>query len=599
MDIDIQNMMEHMKTVSEKVVVLNKEFQDFPRDTDLRVALNYLKESHFNLERAKENLKEKADKEQDLYKKLKELDQEVYELTHKLNLKVDLDIYQEAIDSATKYQELLYIMVNLNGSIIGVIEITNNLEEQKEDTELDIENLSGDLYQLEKRNLESKNTKISLEEQLSLTDFKEIEREIDECLRLINEIPRLIETQVSRSATEKSNFEHTIDSLNLLMEQVSLCEKELLINQEVFSEEFKLRLCNLTDLEDKYKNANMVLKEIKPQDKRDRDHFTQQLYSKFTENTQYLREFILRIDNIILGDEENNIGRRLYIKGKVRGKDIDFYELLRFIDEGIEENERLLKESDRQLFEDILVNTISKKIRAKIYHSQMWVARMNDLMENMNTSSGLSFSLNWASKKAENEGQLDTRELVELLKQEGSLMKESDLSKLSEHFRSKIAEARRVQEDTGKSQSFHMIMREVLDYRKWFEFKLNYKKTGQNKKELTNNAFFQLSGGEKAMAMYVPLFSAVYARFKGARTDAPRIISLDEAFAGVDEKNIRDMFRLLDELDLDYMINSQILWGDYDTVQSLAISELIRPDNANFVTVIRYHWNGNVKELVI
>lgn len=599
MDIDIQNMMEHMKTVSEKVVVLNKEFQDFPRDTDLRVALNYLKESHFNLERAKENLKEKADKEQDLYKKLKELDQEVYELTHKLNLKVDLDIYQEAIDSATKYQELLYIMVNLNGSIIGVIEITNNLEEQKEDTELDIENLSGDLYQLEKRNLESKNTKISLEEQLSLTDFKEIEREIDECLRLINEIPRLIETQVSRSATEKSNFEHTIDSLNLLMEQVSLCEKELLINQEVFSEEFKLRLCNLADLEDKYKNANMVLKEIKPQDKRDRDHFTQQLYSKFTENTQYLREFILRIDNIILGDEENNVGRRLYIKGKVRGKDIDFYELLRFIDEGIEENERLLKESDRQLFEDILVNTISKKIRAKIYHSQMWVARMNDLMENMNTSSGLSFSLNWASKKAENEGQLDTRELVELLKQEGSLMKESDLSKLSEHFRSKIAEARRVQEDTGKSQSFHMIMREVLDYRKWFEFKLNYKKTGQNKKELTNNAFFQLSGGEKAMAMYVPLFSAVYARFKGARTDAPRIISLDEAFAGVDEKNIRDMFRLLDELDLDYMINSQILWGDYDTVQSLAISELIRPDNANFVTVIRYHWNGNVKELVI
>ncbi len=53
------------------------------------------------------------------------------------------------------------------------------------------------------------------------------------------------------------------------------------------------------------------------------------------------------------------------------------------------------------------------------------------------------------------------------------------------------------------------------------------------------------------MAMYVPLFSAVYAKYEGARKDCPRIISLDEAFAGgVDEINIRDMFRLLNELEL-------------------------------------------------
>jgi hypothetical protein len=59
------------------------------------------------------------------------------------------------------------------------------------------------------------------------------------------------------------------------------------------------------------------------------------------------------------------------------------------------------------------------------------------------------------------------------------------------------------------------------------------------------------------------------------------------------------MFRLLNELDLSYIINSQILWGDYDTVDSLAISELIRPDNADFVTVLNYHWNGKLRRLVI
>ena len=47
------------------------------------------------------------------------------------------------------------------------------------------------------------------------------------------------------------------------------------------------------------------------------------------------------------------------------------------------------------------------------------------------------------------------------------------------------------------------------------------------------------------MAMYVPLFSAVAAKFESAREDAPLLIALDEAFAGVDEKNIYNMFDLI------------------------------------------------------
>ena len=153
-------------------------------------------------------------------------------------------------------------------------------------------------------------------------------------------------------------------------------------------------------------------------------------------------------------------------------------------------------------------------------------------------------------------------------------------------------------EDSGTSQTFHSIMKDILDYRKWFEFGLFYHKTNERKRELTNNAFNKFSGGEKAMAMYIPLFSAVYARYEGARRDCPRIISLDEAFAGVDENNIRDIFRLLEELRLNYIINSQILWGDYDTISKLAIAELIRPKNAQCVSVIHYYWNGKVRELV-
>lgn len=178
---------------------------------------------------------------------------------------------------------------------------------------------------------------------------------------------------------------------------------------------------------------------------------------------------------------------------------------------------------------------------------------MNALMGAMNTSSGLKLSLRWRSKTAETEDQLDTRELVELLKKDYRVMREDEAARLSQHFRSKVEEARRNARD---------------------------------------------SGGEKAMSMYVPLFSAVVAKYQGGRADAPRLISLDEAFAGVDNKNIRDMFRLMTEFQFDFIINSQVLWGDCDTLDALAIYQLLRPENAKFVTVMPYLWNGKAKEML-
>ncbi|MEI3316527.1 SbcC/MukB-like Walker B domain-containing protein [Eubacterium ramulus] len=47
------------------------------------------------------------------------------------------------------------------------------------------------------------------------------------------------------------------------------------------------------------------------------------------------------------------------------------------------------------------------------------------------------------------------------------------------------------------------LVRDALDYRKWFEFQMFYRKTEESRKNLTNAAFNRFSGGEKAMAMYV------------------------------------------------------------------------------------------------
>ncbi len=59
------------------------------------------------------------------------------------------------------------------------------------------------------------------------------------------------------------------------------------------------------------------------------------------------------------------------------------------------------------------------------------------------------------------------------------------------------------------------------------------------------------------------------------------------------------MFRLMVQFEFNFIINSQILWGDCDTVDSLAIYQLYRPENVKFVSVMAYYWNGHMKTLVI
>lgn len=620
----IEKLSEELKTIEDKIAlydeginninnrldILKDEFNNLPSKRDILTAVLAVKEANFNYEMSESQVKKKSEEEKGLYEALKNIKEKVYELTHKLPIKGNLEVYIEALEAAKEYKDQLYELEKLHISLRQIEGNLGFLQSQREAFLEDMDNLQYDINLIERRLKEASITCDNLKQQLTLSDYEAIKEEIDQCITLLREIPNKKIQTVRISEGEKNNLNKTIEFMNKLEGELEHYKKLSNYYEEVFKEE-----CNLgysvdpEEKQDYYKLAKKLIKEAQEEERsaKEKEDYVNALYQRFQENNQYLREYSVRIDTIFnnIVEEDAVISKasmqrkRLNITAKVRGKDVHFYKLLDFITEGIEENEKLLRESDRQLFEDILVKNISKKIRAKIFHSEKWVKNMNELMESMNTSSGLSFSLKWSSKKAETEEQLDTKELVELLKQDGNLMKEEDLNKLSEHFRSKITQARRSVEDKGRSQTFHSIMKEILDYRKWFEFKLFFIKTGQNKKELTNTAFFQFSGGEKAMAMYVPLFSAVFARYEGARKDCPRIIGLDEAFAGVDEKNIADMFRLLGELGLDYVLNSQVLWGDYETVPSLAICELIRPDNVDFVTVIRYNWNGRIKELVV
>ncbi|MDI3257667.1 MAG: TIGR02680 family protein [Kyrpidia sp.] len=317
------------------------------------------------------------------------------------------------------------------------------------------------------------------------------------------------------------------------------------------------------------------------------DNLTMKLLDVFSKEKNDLLEYVLdcRLDE--------ELGRYFIESVQDRAQRRTPRALCEKLESDLEQQRLLIQEKERELYEQVLIHSVGRAIRDKINRAQAWVAEMNRFMAARRTSSGLVLSLEWRPRRAETEQELDAAELVQLLRKAPETLRDDELERMVAHFRSRIHWAK---EEAEQGANLRRMMGQLLDYRTWFTFTLYFRKGDTPRRELTDSQFNVMSGGEKAMSMYIPLLAAADSRYKDSRPDAPRIISLDEAFAGVDDENLRDMFQLLTEMDFDYMMTSQVLWGCYDTVPSLAIYEIVRPGNARHVTTIAYRWNGRRRE---
>ncbi len=601
----------------EQQKTLQEEMDKFPDAEDLKIAAKDLWDSKSRLDTAKETAEQYRERLLKEEGKLKEIQLKVQEICVGAHMANRLDVFESALKGLKEYYNLLSeagITYNKYWSGVGMLK---TLEDSLEGLIEDRDEILYTLNQYNQRKARTLGELESVRQQLGLTNYNEIKERLDICVKRLGEIPGERDRAASDIGFLENSIENDKEKMERKQEQISNVEQLKNVEEQIFLMEYSLGYV-IQDVSaggtNKPEDAEIMAKNVcnlpggQDISKIQLDSMHGNLQTAFHEKKGLLAEYQLSIYNLFEEQRKAIDGQELIekygipafrpdIKTKYKGISLSFKELVVKLNTDMEDLEKVLSTKDRELFEDILSNTISKKIRAKIYESKRWVEKMNSLMESMQTSSGLKLSLKWISKKTEKEGQLDTKELVNLLQSDTEILRQEDIDKMASHFRSKIMDARKLASDTNTAMSFHMIMKDILDYRQWFEFQLYSQKTGEKKKELTDRVFFTFSGGEKAMSMYVPLFSAVVAKYAGANKDAPLLISLDEAFAGVDEMNIKDMFRLMVSLNLNFMINSQVLWGDYETVPGLAIYQLVRPENAKFVTVIPYLWNGKTRVL--
>ena len=591
------------KTVlAERKETLKNEYDRLPKDTDMREALKMLTAGENEYDRKKQGCEELDMQLREIVDILREKKAEALKIAESLYIKCSYETFRAAKKAAEDYGKHLVEAKAAHEMFLRSLEYLRERQQRLEDLEEDMDNTRYDISVIEKNIRRMEEEQRSVQQQLSLTDYEEIKERLDSCIAWLRAYPDLLTECVTGTAHKHEEMKRLEDSIAETGNKIEEYENRTAYFSGCYEMERELAYVDIPDnISDDAEHIRKYLEaDVRSLDK---DSIIRDLNRVFYENRGALTDYQLMQYDLFDDNEQAAVvagysAKRIDISARYNGTKISFASLLGHLEEDIRELEDLIKDGDRELFEDILANTVSRKIRGRINASGMWVQKMNALMSSMDTSSGLKLSLRWRSRTAEQEDQLDTRELVELLKKDYRVMSEDEASRLSAHFRSKVEEARRDSQDSGGMVSFYQIMKETLDYRKWFEFQLFSQKNGERQKELTNSVFGTFSGGEKAMSMYVPLFSAVVAKYQGGREDAPRLISLDEAFAGVDNRNIRDMFRLMAEFRFDFIINSQVLWGDCDTLDALAIYQLIRPENARFVTVMPYLWNGHKKELL-
>lgn len=604
---EIDSIEENLRYLEEKLIILQDEYETFPSQQDLKANLELMEDKELEVGRLKEILISLKEKYSQLNKELEKAKKIVFEKTNEISIEKNLKAFEDALDALGDYR------ITLNEIQVKVEKFRSHsstiryLEEQVDGFKETIDRFLGDIYNLNKK-IGNKNTKIQgLQEVLSKSNLREVEKAIEDAKFIVDTYPDIIRKIDDLIITTKNDITHTSEKVSEREGKINR-EKELLeILEDNFIKEVALKYIAINETDMLKDKAKYVVENYKDDRNKDEISYGRELFESIQKHEGDLREYSLKHMEIFQPEEniEDEEKKKLYMKGKryevilrFNGK-VSLYNLVFLLKDAIDEQKLFISEKERQIFEETLINTISTKITAKIYQTKIWVDEMNSLMEAMDTSSGLKLSLRWIPKKADSENQMDISSLVNILER-GTIVTTEDIDKLAKHFKEKLTQRKRDLEANGEVVNYQGMIKDILDYRQWYEFRLYYTKPLEGKKELTDNEFFKFSGGEKAMAMYVPLFAAVNAKYNGAdKKDCPRIVALDEAFAGVDERNISDMFKLLESMKLDYVLNSQVLWGDYETVKELAICELTRDSEDDIVVVERFQWNGREKLIVI
>lgn len=257
----------------------------------------------------------------------------------------------------------------------------------------------------------------------------------------------------------------------------------------------------------------------------------------------------------------------------------------RTIADRVEEQGALLREEEHHVLEDELLGGIAQQIHERVRAARDLVRDMDRDTRARPMSSGTRIGIRWARSEALNDRE---RLAAQLVKRDEAGLGPSGLAELRAALRDMIAAHHAAHPRAGYKQ----VLSAVLDYRRWYRFELRLAVPGQEEVKLTKNKHEQMSGGEKSAAIHLPLFAAANALYSSARPTCPRVVALDEAFAGIDDRYKPELMGLTVTFDLDMFMTGHDLWVHYDSVPMAAHYDMHHDKGNHTVSALLMLWDG-------
>ncbi|MFI6397148.1 TIGR02680 family protein [Rhodococcus coprophilus] len=249
------------------------------------------------------------------------------------------------------------------------------------------------------------------------------------------------------------------------------------------------------------------------------------------------------------------------------------------------DQELLLTDSERRILEDALLAGLAQQIHERTVDARDLIARMGAEMRARHMSSGNTIGVHWVLADHLDD---QARAVCKLLDRDTSALSAEDLAAVRAHFASRI----RAERAAHPERSYPEILAATLDYRRWRVFSFSLIGADGSDDKLTPARHSALSGGEQSVSLHLPLFAAAHVMLDSADPHAPRLLALDEAFAGVDDTGRSELLSLCVQFDLDLFMTGFDLWITYSGVPGCAHYDLSHSVAEHTVAATLLVWSG-------
>ncbi|MFC6012141.1 SbcC/MukB-like Walker B domain-containing protein [Nocardia lasii] len=255
------------------------------------------------------------------------------------------------------------------------------------------------------------------------------------------------------------------------------------------------------------------------------------------------------------------------------------------IDAARRDQELLLTDAERRILEDALLTGLAQQIHERTTDARGLITRMGAEMKQRRMSSGNTIGVHWVLADGLSEA---ARAVCKLLDRDTTALSAEDLGAVRAHFAAEIRAAR----SAHPERSYPEILAATLDYRTWRVFSFTLITGDGTEDKLTVARHSALSGGEQSVSLHLPLFAAAHVMLDSADPQAPRLLALDEAFAGVDDNGRSELLGLSVQFDLDLFMTGYDLWITYPHVPGCAHYDLAHSTAENTVSATLLVWDS-------